>query len=67
MLPPVSAVPCVLVSVVRAIQMPEPGVVSRRLLITGPTAPAAPCLRLAPVPVMPEETITEVSTRSRGR
>jgi len=35
--------------------------------MTGPIAPAAACLRLAPVPVMPEDTITEVSTRSRGR
>lgn len=59
--------PCVAVSVVRAVHMPEPGVVSRRLLMTGPIAPAAACLRLAPVPVMPEETTTEVSTRSRGR
>ena len=49
------------------VHMPEPCVVSRRLLTTGPTVPAAPCLRLAPVPVMPEETITEVRTRSRGR
>ena len=59
--------PCVAVSVVRAVHMPEPGVVSRRLLTTGPIAPAAACLRLAPVPVIPEDTITEVSTRSRGR
>ena len=51
----------------RADQIPEPAVVSRSVLTTGPIAPAPACLRLAPVPVMPEETITEVSRRSRGR
>lgn len=56
-----------MLSVVRASQMPEPGLVSVRLVTTGPTAFDAACRRLAPVAVMPLEIITDVSVRVPGR
>lgn len=66
-MPAESAVACVLLSVVRATQMPEPGEVSVSDARTGPTAFAAACRRLAPVPVRPLEMMTEVSVRVVGR
>lgn len=54
-------------SVVRTTQIPEPGLVSVSEVTTGPTAFGAACRRLAPVPVMPLEMITDVSVRVVGR
>lgn len=56
-----------LLSVVREIQMPEPGLVSVSVATTGPTAFDAAWRRFAPVPVMPLEMMTEVSVRVVGR
>lgn len=47
--------------------MPLPAPVSLILVTTGPIAPAAACLILAPVPVIPVVTRTEVSVFSCGR
>ena len=57
---------CESLSVLRVFQMPEPAVISVRLATRGPFALAAACLRLAPVAVMPVETITEVRDLSLG-
>lgn len=67
MLPALSATIWVSLKFARTAQMPEPGAISLRLATTGPTASGAACRMLAPVPVRPEETITEVRDRSRGR
>ncbi len=62
-----SADACVVLSVVRTTQMPEPGLVSVSEVTIGPTAFEAACRRLAPVPVMPLVMITAVSVRVEGR
>jgi len=54
-------------SVVLTTQIPEPGLVSVSDVTTGPIAFEAACRRLAPVPVIPLEMITEVSVRVVGR
>ncbi len=66
-MPAFSAVICVLLSVTREAQMPEPAATSFSVATTGPIAVDVACRRLAPVPVMPLVITTEVSELSRGR
>ena len=62
-----SAVTCVLVNVEREVQIPDVGVTSFSVATTGPIAVDVACRKLAPVPVMPLVTITEIRALSRGR